>query len=188
MTDEAGPQLDARNIALVGPMGVGKSTIARVLADWLGRQSVDTDDLIVRATGKPIAQVFATDGEAAFRALEVDAIQAVCERDRLVVSVGGGAVLDSRNVARLRASSHVVRLDGEPAVLARRVEHGRRAGNRPLLSGDEEVEATLRRLRDEREDAYASAAHLTVSTGDRPIEAVAAEVLRALEDHLAAQR
>ena len=187
MTEDHGPQLDARNIVLVGPMGVGKSAVARVLASWLGRQAVDTDDLIVRATGKSIAEVFAADGESTFRALESDAIQAVCEREELLVSVGGGAVTDPRNVMRLRATSHVVHLDGEPAVLARRVEHGRRTGSRPLLDGDEDVEVVLARLREERAEAYASAAHCRVDVGDRAIEAVAAEVLRALEDRVAAQ-
>ncbi len=176
--------LDERNVALIGPMGVGKSAVARLLGAWLSRQVVDTDDLIEQATGKRIAEIFEVDGEVAFRALEADAITAIAERTRLVVACGGGVVVDPANAEALRASAHVVRLRGDPGVLARRVEAGRHSGRRPLLGGQDDAEARLAALIAEREPAYAAAAHVSVDVGDRPVEAVAADVLRALEDRL----
>ncbi len=176
--------LDERNVALIGPMGVGKSAVARLLGDWLSRQVVDTDVLVEQATGKRIAEIFESDGEAAFRALEADAITAIAERTHLVVACGGGAVVDPANAEALRSSAHVVRLHGDPAVLAGRVEAGRRSGRRPLLAGDGDPEERLAALIAEREPAYAAAAHVCVEVGDRPVEAVAADVLRALEDRV----
>lgn len=185
-----GPEelLDDGNIALIGPMGVGKSSIARLLGAWLDRQVVDTDELIEQATGLPVAEVFATRGEPAFRTLEADAITAVAERRGLVVATGGGVVLQPANVAALRGSGHVVLLLADPAELARRVEPGRRAGRRPLLGDGRDSLARLSALLEERRARYEAAAHVTVEVTGRPVELVAAEVLRALEDRVAGAR
>lgn len=167
----------SRNLVLAGPMGSGKSAVGRLVASWTGRRLVDTDELVATAAGKSIPQLFAEDGEAAFRALEADAIQAVAERTHLVVALGGGAVVDPRNVVRLRATSHVVVLDATPAALARRVEGGQRAGTRPLLDGVEDVPARLAEVQAARAQAYADAAHVTLDTTDVPLEKVAALVV-----------
>lgn len=170
------------NLVLAGPMGSGKSTVGRVLAQWLDRRFVDTDALVAQATGKTVAQVFADDGEAAFRQLEAEAIEAVCERTDLVVAVGGGAVVDPANAARLRESSHVVVLDATPEALAERVGGPHRVGRRPLLDGAEDMTAKLAGIQREREPAYAAAAHARFDTTDRPPERVAAMVAAWLEE------
>lgn len=171
-----------RNVVLAGPMGSGKSAVGRLLAQWLDRQFVDTDALISAATGESIPELFEKQGEAAFRELEADAIEAVCERDSLVVAVGGGAVLDPGNAERLRRSSRVVVLDATSEELAARVEGGRRAGQRPLLDGVEDVTARLEALRGERERAYADVAHASFDTTGQSLERVAAAVAAWLEE------
>ncbi len=179
---------DAPNIVLAGPMGSGKTAVARLLANWTNRQFIDTDTLIATATGKEVADIFADDGEAAFRALESDAVEAVCERTGLIVAVGGGTVVDPANTARLRETCRVIVLDATPEALARRVEGGRRTGTRPLLAGTDDVAGRLATLKEERADAYAGAAHATFDTTDQPLEVVAAAVLGWVEEQEAADR
>src|SRR4249920_2152552 len=95
-------------IVLTGFMGTGKSEVGRRLAKRLGRAFVDTDQLVEARAGKTIAAIFAEDGEAAFRVLERDAVDTAAARGEAVIAVGGGAVLDAANVARLRAAGVLV--------------------------------------------------------------------------------
>ncbi len=82
-----------RSIALLGLSGVGKSTVARLLAERLGWAVVDTDALIVAAEGRPIADIFANDGEARFRDLEAAALAEALKRVPAIVATGGGCAL-----------------------------------------------------------------------------------------------
>ncbi len=124
----------SRNVALYGMMGAGKSTVARLLAERLGRGVVDTDDEIERAIGLPIPQIFAERGEAFFRAAEHRVVREVARADDLVISLGGGAVLADANVADLLVSSVLVELRASADVLVGRLAGS--AGDRPLLAGD----------------------------------------------------
>lgn len=166
-----------RNIVLAGPMGVGKSAVGRVLARRLRRRFADTDALVAEAAGMPVADVFAQRGEAAFRALEAEAVAGVCARTDLVVAVGGGAVLDPASAARLRAAAHVVLLDADPAALTERVAPGLHSGQRPLLHGAEDATAVLRRLQAERAEAYAQVADVRFDTTGRTVDEVADDVV-----------
>lgn len=172
-----------RNVVLAGLMGSGKSAVGNLLAHWLERQFVDTDALIATATGKTVPALFEEQGEAAFRALEAEAVEAVCERVGLIVAVGGGAVLDPGNAAKLRDTCLVLVLDATSEELAARIEGGRRAGQRPLLDGVEDVAGRLEALRRERERAYAEVAHVTFDTTAQPVERVAATIAAWLEEH-----
>src|SRR5579863_5712063 len=87
-----------RHIVLVGMMGAGKSTVGRRLAALLGRNFVDTDDEISAMTGKTVAELFSSEGEARFRAVESQVLREALESHTpSVIAVGGGAVLDSSN-------------------------------------------------------------------------------------------
>jgi shikimate kinase len=127
----AGPP---RRIWLVGMMGSGKSTVGCALAERLGWVAVDTDAVVERRAGKRIATLWHEQGEAAFRALEVGAIaEASASAQSTVISVGGGAVLDPANRARMAASGYVVWLRAEVATLAARIGSG---ATRPALGDD----------------------------------------------------
>ncbi|MGH9000821.1 MAG: shikimate kinase, partial [Acidimicrobiia bacterium] len=107
---------DELHLVLVGMMGSGKSSVGRRLARRLGRSFVDTDQLVEARRGLPIAEIFAADGEAAFRALESSAVaEALGASPPAVVAFGGGAILDPANRERARAGAVVVWLWADPA-------------------------------------------------------------------------
>ncbi len=142
-------------IYLVGMMGVGKSTVGALLARRLGRPFIDTDQEVERVAGLTIAEIFETDGEVHFRALEAEAIRAA-SADAAVVALGGGAVAEPGAMERLLAGGEVVYLMAEPAVLVGRIGN---PASRPLLAGldrNEQIEK-LERLLAERQPFYEQA-------------------------------
>jgi shikimate kinase len=164
------------NIVLVGAMGAGKTAVGRALARRLGRRFVDTDHEVERRAGKPVAAIFATEGEATFRALERDAVAEVAGRTAQVVATGGGAVADPTNLAALRATGVVVYLAARPETLAARVGGGE---GRPLMGGAADPAARLREILGRREAAYRQA-DLVIETDGLGVSAVAGAVLRAV--------
>ena len=166
------------HLVLVGLMGSGKTTVGRACADRLGRPFVDTDDLVVAVAGMPIADYFAAYGEAAFRALEKQAVADVCASpEPLVIACGGGATNDPESRRQLQAAGVVVWLRASANVLAARV--GNDAG-RPLLAGD--PVGSLTRLAAAREPAYESVSDAVVDTEDRDVDEVTDAVLKAYAD------
>src|SRR5918993_1614241 len=146
------------DVVLVGLPGSGKSVVGRRLAHRHGATLVDIDERIEAAAGRSISEVFAEDGETAFRALEREAIVSLGPPDaapdvRRVISTGGGAVVDPRNRWALYRGRTTVWLDGRPEVLAQRL---RRSPNvRPLVTGRDPI-GTLRDLAAKRERFYAA--------------------------------
>ena len=98
-------------IALVGPRGSGKTTVARLLAGRLGWGWVDADDELERRAGRSVRRVFAEEGEAGFRELEAAVLRELCGLRRHVLATGGGAVLREDNRALLRSTARVVSRD-----------------------------------------------------------------------------
>jgi shikimate kinase len=160
------------HIVLVGMMGAGKSTVGRLLARRMDRPFLDSDVLLEEQTGRTVAQIFADEGEAAFRAVEADVLGQMLDDDTpSIVAAAGGAVLDPSNRERMRARGLVVWLRVDPAVLVRRVRGG---SHRPLLADD--PAGTLRRLADERDEHYRAVAHEIVDVGDLSPDQVADRV------------
>jgi len=151
-------------LALAGMMGCGKSTAARALGRLLGRRVVSTDGRIEALAGKPIARIFAEEGEPAFRALERRVVAGLA--GPLVVDLGGGAFCDPASAARLLAVARVVFLDVSAAEAARRIGAGH---GRPLAASWVPLLARRRPL-------YLRAHHRVEVDGLAP-EAVAARVL-----------
>jgi shikimate kinase len=157
-------------VILAGFMGTGKTEVGRRLAQSLGWSFVDTDVLVESAAGRPIAAIFADEGEAAFRARERDAVERACAMTAAVVAVGGGALLDPEN--RRRAAGPVVCLRASPEELMRRLGPAR---DRPLLNGDGTASREQRRVRieallAERAPVYALATHAVDTDGLSPDE------------------
>ena len=163
-----------RHIYLSGPMGAGKSTIARRLAASLGRPAVDLDAAIEARAGRSVADLFRERGEAAFRDLEAElALEHAEHRDPLVVALGGGTVVRDAVRRALVTTGHVLTLDARPEVLAART-----AGSaRPLLAGTDAA-SRLAALRAERAAAYAEA-HAVIDAEGEP-DAVLCRVREAL--------
>ncbi|NBM16512.1 shikimate kinase, partial [Streptomyces sp. GC420] len=162
-------------IILVGPMGVGKSTVGALLAEHLGLTYRDTDADIVAAEGRQISDIFVDDGEAAFRQMEREAVaRAIAEHDG-VLALGGGAILDASTRALL-AGRPVVFLDVDVAEAVKRV--GMNTA-RPLLAVNPRQQ--WRTLMDARRPLYTEVARAVVDTNDHTPEEVAQAVLDALE-------
>jgi shikimate kinase len=143
-----------RNIVLTGFMGTGKTTVGREVAARLGRSFVDLDDLIEQQAGKPVTEIFARDGEEAFRALEAAACRKVSAPAGLVVATGGGAVLSAANREALAAGGTLICLKAGPEILLARLAS---ADDRPLLRAPDRLER-MRTLLAEREAAYSAVA------------------------------
>ncbi len=167
-------------IALIGYRGVGKSTVGILLARAIGGVCVDTDDLIVRDAGMAIADIFASEGEVGFRKRERDAIAAVTSAPPDVISVGGGAILDDQNVARLRSVATIVWLTAPMDSLWNRMSTDIQGQNvRPALTdkpGPQEVEQLLAA----RAPSYKKAADLTIDTQN----VAPKEVVRRIVDYI----
>ena len=164
-----------QHLVLVGLMGAGKTTVGRVCAQRLDRDFVDTDDVVTRLAGMSVPELFATGGEARFRALERDAVADVCASPApLVIGCGGGTVADAGNRRALSAAGFVVWLRAPVEVLAGRVGDG---DDRPLLRGD--PRGALTRLAAMRDAAYDAVADVEVDTEGRGVDDVATAVLDA---------
>ncbi|MEE9614410.1 MAG: shikimate kinase [Thermodesulfobacteriota bacterium] len=160
------------NVVLTGFMGTGKSSVGRRLAERLALEFVDTDDLIEDAAGMSVKEIFAGLGEPRFRELEKEAIKkAVSTMDGVVLSTGGGAVVDEENRRALKGWGTVVCLTAPVEVIVERIGPG---DERPLLSGESREEAVGRLLK-EREPVYGQA-ELVLDTGDKGIEEVAGRI------------
>ncbi|CAM5667219.1 shikimate kinase [Streptomyces canarius] len=162
-------------VVLVGPMGVGKSTVGRLLAERLGVGYRDTDQDIVTAEGRTVAEIFVDDGEAAFRALEKAAVRAALAEHRGVVALGGGAVLDADTRALL-AGQRVIYLSMEVEEAVKRT--GLNVA-RPLLAVNPRKQ--WRELMEARRHLYEEVATAVVATDGRTPEEVAQAALDALE-------
>jgi shikimate kinase len=146
---------------LIGYRGSGKSTIGARLADRLWQKFVDTDDLIAQKAGTSIAKIFAAQGEARFRELELQAVRDALAMEDHVVSLGGGAVMQPEVRELLRSGNHrIVYLKCDPKELLRRIQSDPTTGaNRPPLTalggGLEEISKVLA----EREPIYRQVMH-----------------------------
>lgn len=165
-------------IVLAGFMGTGKTVVGRRLAARRGLEFIDLDAWIEERAGKPVSEIFAERGEAAFRSLERSAVQAACERENVVIAAGGGAVVDEENRNTLARAGRLFCLVARPEVVALRV--GRRAADRPMLAGSGDLIDRIRELQAERAPAYSGISD-QVDTSDLAVDEVVDSIDRALE-------
>jgi shikimate kinase len=168
-----------KNIFLTGFMGCGKTSVGRLLANRLGYGFVDLDEAIVTQEGASIRDIFATRGEPAFRLMESRVLATIAAGSGLVVSTGGGAVLDPENRQVMRRSGVIVNLTAGVEAIASRLTGD---SERPLLQGDASAER-IRNMLESREEFYADA-DLRLDTTGKPVDAVAAEIIAALKGSL----
>jgi shikimate kinase len=169
------PSLRERTIALVGLMGVGKSTIGRRLAQALELPFRDADQEIEKAAGSTISEIFAAHGEEEFRAGERRVIARLLQEGPHVLATGGGAFMSPATRALIKQKATSVWLKADLDVMVRRVS---RRDTRPLLAGRDPREV-LHKLMDERYPIYAEA-DIVIETDDRPAIAAVDSILEAL--------
>lgn len=174
-----GPLDPAAGLVLVGYRGTGKSTVGRLVADLLGRPFADADHVLQARAGRPIAAIFATEGEPVFRDLEEGTIAELVSQPGWVLATGGGAVLRPATRERLLRYGLVVWLRAHPAEIARRLCRDA-ANDRPALTGLGtlgEIESVLTA----REPLYRAASHLALDTDDESESHVAERIAAAFE-------
>jgi shikimate kinase len=162
------------SIVLIGFMGAGKSSVGRALAARTGLPRFDTDEMVAARFGQPIAKIFETRGEAAFRQAESDALAELDGKERGIIVTGGGIVLRAENIALLKELGTVVSLEADEETLFRRVS---RRQTRPLLQ-TADPRATLHELFTQRAPLYHKAADVRVDTSHLSHDQVASEILQ----------
>lgn len=161
------------NIFLIGPMGAGKTTVGKRLAETLGMAFIDSDHEIESRTGVDIPYIFEREGEEGFRRREKLTIADLTARSNIVLATGGGSVLDPENRQHLSARGFVVYLHaGVDHQLARTT----RADNRPLLKNSANRREVLQSLFDKRDPLYREIADLILDTDERSAKALVREI------------
>ena len=158
---------------MIGFMGVGKSTIAKLLAKELQAELVEMDETIEAEAGMSINEIFEKFGEQHFRDLETALIERVSKKGGVVVSCGGGAVLRSENVEMMKKGGKIIFLSATPETIYERVKN---STNRPLLNGNMNVEY-IKGLMERRREAYENAADVIISTDGKWKSEIVKEIL-----------
>lgn len=169
-------------IILTGFSGTGKTEVARDVAKTLGWGFFDTDEEVVAQAGKPIADIFADEGELRFRELELQAVLTACQQSKVVIATGGGSIVADQARAEMLRSGFVVCLEATPETIYQRIISTGIGGVdrgevRPLLAVNDPLEQ-IRQLKRERQWAYAMA-HWTVQSDAISRRQVAHEIVRA---------
>ncbi|WP_024294579.1 shikimate kinase [Lacrimispora indolis] len=164
------------NIALIGFMGTGKSTVSKYLKDVLAMNEVDVDAMIVEDQKMPIKDIFAQYGEEYFRNCESSAILSLQNCRQTIISCGGGAVMREENVKNLKKGSRIVLLTASPESILERVKGD---GGRPILNGNMNVEF-IKELMAKRKDFYEKAADIIIETDHKSVDRICEELITSL--------
>jgi shikimate kinase len=160
------------NLALIGFMGAGKTSVGRLVADQLRLDYLDTDELIQSRTGRTITDIFGKDGEPAFRALEQQVTEELSTHERTLIATGGGLPTRPENLTSLKTHALVVCLWASPEKIWERVKN---QTHRPLLHGPD-PQKKIRELLAAREQFYRQA-DVLINTDIRSVREVAQQVV-----------
>lgn len=168
-------EVSKQNLALVGFMGAGKSTVGRVLASRLGLSFVDLDDSIAAEAGMAVEEIFSREGEEGFRLRESEALRRELQEKGKLIACGGGIVLRRVNVELLKERCMVCYLHADRDTLLRRIGGGE---GRPMLRGHD-LRRRVQELMEAREDKYREVAHIVVDVSEKSAEEIAGEIAEA---------
>lgn len=165
------------NIVLIGYRGTGKSTVAKILGQRLGRRVISTDAEIVKEAGRSIPQIVEQFGWNHFRELETQMCRTLKDHTDLIIDTGGGLILKEENVNMLKANGRLFWLTAEVPTIAKRI-----AGDtqRPSLSGTKSFVEEVEEILKERTPKYLAAADATIPTDQETPETIASHVIRHL--------
>ncbi|PPI86475.1 shikimate kinase AroK [Candidatus Pantoea edessiphila] len=172
---------EKRNIFLVGPMGAGKSTIGRYLAQQLKMEFFDSDQEIEQRTGADINWVFDVEGEEGFRDREEKIINELTEKQGIVLATGGGSIKSQKTRNHLSARGIVVYLE---TAIEKQLSRTQRDKKRPLLQLDPSPSKILKTLAQERNPLYREIADITVSTDNQSTKIVANQIIKLLKNEI----
>ncbi|MGB0992300.1 MAG: shikimate kinase [Akkermansiaceae bacterium] len=179
----ATPTAPLKNIIFIGFMGTGKSTLARSLNQTLNYPAIDTDQLIEKQTQRKITEIFATDGEETFRAMETALLQSMIDQnmDHHLIATGGGIITQQKSRELLKELGFVVWLRATPEEVLKRTSH---TSHRPLLQCENPMEV-ITDLMAAREEFYRSTSHLTIDTKDLALDEISCGILESARYHFA---
>ncbi|MEK6647467.1 MAG: shikimate kinase [Candidatus Firestonebacteria bacterium] len=168
------------NIILIGFMGAGKTTIGKLLAKYLHRKFIDTDNLIEKFAGKSVSRIFNEDGEKKFRSLEKKMISKIVQKDNLVIAVGGGAVTKPKNLSKLKKNGTLVYLYAIAKEILKRIYNKH---HRPLMEIAISKKEKLIRIKDllAIRKTYYEKADYTLNTSNLNTYQVAKKIIKLLK-------
>jgi shikimate kinase len=168
------------SVALIGFMGTGKTVVGRSLAARLGNEFVETDALIEAKAGKSIPEIFRQDGETGFREIEIEVTREIAGKKNAVIACGGGIVLNTINIDRLRQECVIVRLTASPEVILKRTSSDK--DGRPLLAVADR-RRQIEELLKFRRPYYERSADITINTSRLGVESVVGRIIEKLKEH-----
>lgn len=166
------------SIALIGFMATGKTTVGKALVKRLGNEYkfVEMDQLIIQKAGKSIPKIFAEDGEDKFREYEISVCEEVSKFNKIIISCGGGVVINQENIENLGKNCHIILLTASiEEIFGRIMKDGKKS--RPLIKKEDSLEE-MRKLLIERQPLYESAADFIVNTSEKKTNKVIDAILK----------
>lgn len=169
------------SIALIGFMATGKTMVGKALAKYLGKEYkfVETDQQIIQEVGKTIPEIFAEEGETKFREYEASVCEKVSKLNKVVISCGGGVVLNPVNIDNLRKNCHIILLTASIEEIYKRImKNGKKS--RPLIKKEESLE-DIKKIFIYRQPLYKSAADFVIDTSEKIIDKIVDNILISLK-------
>ena len=171
-------QEKSNNIVLIGPMGSGKTTVGRRLAENLKIDFYDADHEIINKTGVSIDHIFDVEGEEGFRKRETDVLKELCSKHNIVLATGGGAVISKKNREFIKNSGSVIYLSSSVDQILRRTAKSK---TRPLLENSSNRRKTISDIIDSRDPLYREVATIIINTNGKKL----IEIINEIQSHLA---
>lgn len=161
-------------IALIGFMGTGKSSVAKMLSNKLGLELIDTDYIIEKKMQIPISEIFHKYGEEKFREIEKNIIEDIKQKRNSVISCGGGVCLDKENIVNIKINNKVILLDASAEVILDRLKNDH---SRPILKGNMNIES-IEKIKAKRKDSYYQGADIVINTDHKTISEIADKIMK----------
>lgn len=168
------PRKEMSNIAVIGFMATGKTTISKELSENLNMEFIDVDKFIEEKTKMTISEIFEKHGEEYFREIEKKSLEGISSLENMVISCGGGVCLNPENIINIRKNSLVILLEADPETIIKRIE---RDESRPLLR-DKKNKEDIKRIMDSRKDSYYKAADIIIDTNNKSILNIRDEIIK----------
>lgn len=167
--------INLKNIVLIGMSGVGKTTIGKALSKALNRKFIDTDNLIELKMGITIDEIFSLYGEEYFRKLESQIIDELYRDENLIISTGGGIVLNNSNIIKLKENGIIILLESSIENIVNNIKNSNTI--RPLINKEEDIYEKVKNMYNIRKDLYLFSSDFIIFVDNKSIDKIVYEIL-----------